>query len=540
MTRDELVAALAEARDLPDGVDKITELERLAAYADAAADLRLGFDARLELIATHQHTQRWRMLAPFEWCRATYDHAPALFDSRQARLLHRYHRWTVAMLLGTYRVGLTQTRAGLDDLARRLSEDGHSPQLTHKLRCRIADHLGDEPTARGWLTRWRTAPRDEQSDCAGCDRSEQAGLLAGWGEWAEAASIVEPVLTDPAGCAQQPEQGLAGLLLPYLRLGRYQEAAQAHIRAYRRHRHERDAFPLLAAHLRFCALTGHHERGLRILAEQLGRLDRPSDELSAMEFAAAGALVCRLAVEAGHAGRTLHRPGYGDRRAAELTVPSLGADLLATTQDLAGRFDARNGTSHQSGRMASWLADQPLPGRGVRSVGGRPGPLPADEQFALPVEEPADDWAVPVGVPPDSRPELLAPLRLAAVVAVLDERRDHYVIEADGTIRGRWGDALIRFERMGDGGEILYTRVTAERRLPTRRLAEAYEFCNTWNRDRLLPKAYVRESGSGELILAGEVSTDLRQGVAGPQLAVLVNAALTTGVAFAAAVAALP
>lgn len=370
MRREELLEALAEARDIPDGDGKVAELERIIAHADAAADARLGLDARLELIAAYNSTaERWRMLSPFGWCLTMFDRDPSLFSASDAEQLRRCHRWVVATLLSTPRVGLAQARAALDDLERRLRVDGHSLQAVYALRCRIADHLGDEAAAREWLERWRSAARDENSDCAGCEPARQAALLASWGEWTEAVRVVEPVLQGVLGCVDQPERALAAVMVPYLRLGRLDDAAQAHVRAYRRHRRERNAFPFLAEHLRFCALGGWLDRGLDILAEQLGRLDHPYDEASAMEFAAAGALVCRLAAEAGHGERIIRRPA-DDRPAADLTVAELGADLLATAEDLAGRFDARNGTNHQSGRMAAWLAERPL---------CDPFPLPPDQ-----------------------------------------------------------------------------------------------------------------------------------------------------------------
>ncbi|MEE6261086.1 YbjN domain-containing protein [Plantactinospora sonchi] len=524
MTRDELLAALAEARDLPDGAEKVAELDRITAHADAADDVRLGIAARLALIEAHNyHAERWRMLEPFEWCLAAHDRDPDLFEPADAELLRWYHKWAVAALRDTSRMELARAEATLDDLDRRLRADGHSLHAVYSLRCRIADHVGDQAAARHWFARWRTAPRDEHSDCAGCDPANQARLLAGWGRWAEAVEVVEPVLTGVLGCPEQPARALAAVLVPYLRLGRYDEAAQAHVRAYRRHRHERDAFPFLADHLRFCALTGHHERGLEILARHLGWLDRPYDENSAMEFAAAGALVCRLAGAAGFGRYPVDRPAHGERLAARLTVAALEADLVATAQDLAGRFDARNGTSHQSGRVAGWLAERPLTD---------PVPLPPDG--------PDDDWATTGPIPPEGWTAEVSPLSVAAVVNVLEERDDRYAVAPDGTVGGRWGDALIQFHRVGERGEILHAEVVALRRLSADRLAEAYEFCNAWNHDRLLPKAYVREGDDGALILAGDVTTDLEHGVSAGQLRVLVTAALVTGAEFAAAVDALP
>ncbi|WP_318783247.1 type III secretion system chaperone family protein [Plantactinospora soyae] len=524
VTPDELLSALEDARDLPDGDTKIAELDRIVAHADAAEDVRLGITARLTLIEAHAyHTERWRMLAPFEWCLAAFDRDPALFDPTEAELLRWYHKWAVVALRDSSRVGLARTEETLADLERRLGSGGHSPHAAYSLRCRIADHVGDESAARHWFAQWRDAPRDENSDCAGCDPANQAKLLTAWGRWAEAIEIVQPVLTGVLGCPEQPERTLASVQLAYLRLGRYDDAAQAHVRAYRRHRHERDAFPFLAEHLRFCALTGHYERGLDILARHLPWWDRPYDECSAMEFAAAGALLCRLAATAGFERHSIPRPAYADRLAAELTVTALGAELLAAAQDFAGRFDARNGTSHQSGRMAGWLAERPVPG-----------------VVALPPDGPVDEGSPTEQIPPGGRRELVGPLTTAAIVDVLRERADHYVVDPDGTVNGRWGDALIQFHRFGERREILHARVIAERRLSADRLAEAYEFCNAWNHDRLLPKAYVQDVGDGELILVGDVTTDLEHGVAAGQLGILVNATLATGAAFAAAVAALP
>ena len=112
-------------------------------------------------------------------------------------------------------------------------------------------------------------------------------------------------------------------------------------------------------------------------------------------------------------------------------------------------------------------------------------------------------------------------------------------MEEGGTVVGRWGGVVIQFQRAGERGEVLHARAMASRRLPATRRAEAYAFCNAWNHDRLLPKAYVHDIGE-ELVLAGDVATDLGHGVAPAQLTVLVDAAIATGVAYAEAVAALP
>ena len=134
----------------------------------------------------------------------------------------------------------------------------------------------------------------------------------------------------------------------------------------------------------------------------------------------------------------------------------------------------------------------------------------------------------------------MIPLSLAAVTAVLDARGDHYRVDGDGVVAGRWGSAYVQIERIGERREILRVRAIATRRLDRERLFDAYEFCNSWNHDRLLPKAYVVEEPGGTLAIAGDAATDLEHGVTPDQLAVLLNSALVTGATLAAAVDALP
>ncbi|WP_433495307.1 YbjN domain-containing protein [Micromonospora sp. CA-248089] len=540
-----LVAALADARDRPDGAERCAELERIASRADATGDPRTALSARFALVEAYLHRgERWRAVEPVRRMRATLDGNAGLLDARPDELtrLRRHQRQAVEASFGTPRVGLDQARSLLDTLAGELGEDA-APVA--ELRCRLADHLGDEPAARRAYERWSAADaNDPVGGCAGCAPARRADLLAGWGEPDAALAALAPALAgwvEPqapptrrgerqaaaagaTACTDQPERALAVGLLPWLRTGAVTRAARAHVRAYRRHRGERTAFPLLAAHLRFCALGGYLHRGLEILTEQLPELDRPADDLSAMEFAAAGALLCGLATEAGLGGRRIHRPGHGARPAAEVDVATLGTQLQALATALAGSFDARNGTGHQSGRIASWLAERPL---------AAPVSLAAESEFD---EEPDADPAEPG--PPG--PEEPTPLDAALLAAALDARGEPYTTEPDGTLAGRWGDATIQFRILGRQGDVLHARVVAERRLPAGRRAEAYAFCNAWNHDRLLPAAYVHEPGDGTLVLAAGVSTDLSCGVAPAQLAVLVAAAVRTGTAYAEAVAALP
>ncbi|NLU79964.1 YbjN domain-containing protein [Micromonospora sp. HNM0581] len=512
---------------MPDGELRVDELARVATLAEADGDHRTAIDAWCELVEAHLRSgERWRLFEPVQRCLRT-----AAMDDDTAR---RYRRYAVEALLGTPRISLDQARGISDGLAET---DGETTgALVAQLRCRIADHVGDEPAARHWLELWQAGRSDPAAGCPDCLPVRQAQLLAGWGDWAAALDVLGPLLANPTGCTAQPEAALTAALLPWLRAGLPDRAGQAHVRAYQRHRTEPDGFGYLATHLRFCALGGHLDRGVEIVVEHLPRLDAPHEDLSVMEFATAAALVCGLAGEASD-DRTVRRPAYGGQPAAEVTVTQLGAELLAVATTLAGSFDARNGTGHQSGRMAAWLAERPS----APAV-----PLPPDGTYETDGESEPDGEFGPDAQPEPDRPgtasaaDEIGALTVAMITDALDRRGDGYSLDAAGTVLGRWGDAVIHFRRAGARLDILHARVVAGRRLTADRRTEAYAFCNTWNRDRLLPKAYAHDPGDGDLVLAGEVTVDLAYGVTPDQVAVLVDAAVRTGVAYAEAVAALP
>ncbi|GIF67016.1 hypothetical protein Ais01nite_50510 [Asanoa ishikariensis] len=515
--------ALSDARDLPPGPAKLAELDAVVAAADRAGDVRLGFEARLDLIdACLDAAEPARVLGLFAWCRAAADREPLLFSDSELALLRYYHLWAVGTFRASPGVGRAEAEALLDDLERRFREDQRPLFAIHRMRAELADHLGDLPAARAWLARCTAelpAVGDSEwfSDgqpgdagfCPSCYPADQAFLHAAWGDWQAAVDAAEPVLRAGTSCPEQPERALAALMIPYLHLGRVDEAVTAHLRAYRGHRLDRSSFPMLADHLRFCALAGLAGRGVDLLTTHIGDLDDPYDELSAMRFAAAGTLVCRRATAEGLGDRRVHRPTHGERPAADLSVRELGTVLAAVAATLAARFDNRNGTDHQSRLVGDWLAELPV-------VSG--GTIRLDELGDTP----------------------LGPLTLESIIEVLDARGDHFTVDEDGMVGGRWPGAYIQFERLGERREILQVRVVAERRLPANRLVEAYAFCNAWNHDKLMPKVYVHDGGEGLLLLAGEVTTDLEHGATTGQLASLVNAAIATGTTFAAAVADLP
>ncbi|MGC4808379.1 hypothetical protein [Micromonospora sp. DT233] len=359
MSEGDLWRMLRESTALPYGAGRTAAVEQIMRRADAGDDRRLAFAVRMEATTAYvSGGEPAKSLVTFSWCLAEFDRDPQPYHQGFAHLLLWHFKYMVNAMLRFPELPLDRTLAVLDDMQRRYTEGGHSLQAVYKHRYLVADHVGDAEAAERWHREWLTAPRDDLSDCAGCDPTTQVAYLAQVGRYGEAVALAEPVLAGRLACTEQPQAILTALLVPYLRTGRLDAARDAHREAYRRQRDRLADLWDIADHVEFCTLTGNDARALEIVERHLDWLDRAPTQAAAMHFAATAAAALRRA--AGGGGVTLHRRATGDRPAGEVSAAALATELTATATELAARFDARNGTAHQSTLIARRLAAEPV------------------------------------------------------------------------------------------------------------------------------------------------------------------------------------
>lgn len=130
---------------------------------------------------------------------------------------------------------------------------------------------------------------------------------------------------------------------------------------------------------------------------------------------------------------------------------------------------------------------------------------------------------------PTFRPARPTPLTQDRIEAYL--RSEGYDVgrDADGDVTGVWNSHHFWFIVLGDHDEVLQVRGRASRTVPLEHRAALLLGVNDWNRDRVWPKAYLREEESG-LAIYGEMSVDLEHGVTDEQLGRLLDCGLATSV----------
>ncbi|MCL2464817.1 MAG: YbjN domain-containing protein [Micrococcales bacterium] len=128
---------------------------------------------------------------------------------------------------------------------------------------------------------------------------------------------------------------------------------------------------------------------------------------------------------------------------------------------------------------------------------------------------------------PDDEPP--TPITRARVANYLARRGYRFVADDDGDLTGTWDGNRFWFLLLGNTREILQVRGRWHRTLPLEARPALALAVNDWNRERIWPKAYIREEGI-TLAMYAETSADLEGGVNDAQLAQLLSCGLGSGV----------
>jgi hypothetical protein len=330
-------------------------LDTVFRHADAAGQTEFAYRARMDAISDFHHNGEYaRAFLAFSSCLSIFDKHPELAASWDEQTLLWRYKWIIWELAQFAAVPLDRVLALLDDMERRYRAGNHSLHAVYQHRGIIATHLGDLDAAGHWFGEMVTARRDSLSDCQACVPTAQVEYLVARGDHEKAVRVGTPFTR--GGCSEQPQQMLSQLMLPYLHTGEAGKAVDAHKKAYALIRDNRHYLELVGLHVQFCALTGNEQYGLPIVERHLPWLERPASPLAAMEFASAAVLLLRRLPT----GTVIRRRTDDGSRRWIPTAAETATELETLARSLAAEFDARNGNTRQSDRVAQRLTATPI------------------------------------------------------------------------------------------------------------------------------------------------------------------------------------
>jgi len=343
---------LEEADALGHGPSQVSLLEEAVRLADTHGDVEQGFRARLEL--TEAATFGGRpdlLLVAFSWCLAQHDRDPDCFEEES--LLWQY-KWVVDQLPDFPQIGREQIDAMFADMAHRFEQAGSRLHAVYHKRRYVSTRMGDVRAAAAANAKLARTSPDWLSDCPACKLNDDGWYLAFLGKDKQALAKVGPILQGKMECAEVPHITYGWVLLALVRLERWEEAMSYHRKGYRLLAGNSEFLEYTAQHLIFLCLTDNLAKAVKLLETHLPEaLEAPSWRKRFEFYLACRFLLERLAERSSRKLRlrlpkafALHHPK------SQYAPAELSAWFGEQLQDLAGRFDARNGNDYFSRRIA--------------------------------------------------------------------------------------------------------------------------------------------------------------------------------------------
>ncbi|MFI9819227.1 hypothetical protein ACIHFC_01920 [Streptomyces sp. NPDC052013] len=353
-TTDELYQALRENDQRPYGRTRTVTAEELVDAAEQFAEPVPLIHALLELQEAYTYGSEPRK-SPVVFARllTLFDEQPDLFDAQLRHMLFWRFKWVAGALRQLPEIPLTSLRQWLTEMRDRYEKAGLGLQPYYGQAYQLAAHVGEDTTLAYEL--WAGRTRTRLSDCEACEICDRARYHLAAGDDERALATWEPVLAGKESCQEEPARSISYALLPLLRTGRTDEARALHLAGYRGCRRNPSMSGEVGRHLEFCALTGNEARGLELLAENrnlFAEVDSPSEQL---DFLTGVEVLLQRVELLGHGD--LPAAGYPGRT---WTVTGLRAEVRGRADDLAARFDARNGTTAHTDRRRARLDRAPL------------------------------------------------------------------------------------------------------------------------------------------------------------------------------------
>ncbi|MEU6377222.1 hypothetical protein [Streptomyces sp. NPDC046909] len=353
-TTEELFQALQENDRRPYGRTRTVTAEELVDAAEQFDEPVPLIHALLELQEAYTYGSEPRK-SPVVFARllTLFDEQPDLFDERLRHQLFWRFKWVAHALRQLPEIPLASLRQWLTEMRDRYEKAGLGLQPYYGQAYQLAVHVGEDTALAHDL--WAGRTRTRLSDCEACETCQRARHQLRAGDDEGALRAFEPVLAGKESCKEEPARSASYALLPLLRTGRGDRARELHLAGYRACRRNPSMSEEVGRHLEFCALTGNEARGLELLAENRNLFDEVDSPLDQLGFLTGVEVLLQRVEALGHG--ELPAAGYAGRT---WTVAGLRAEVRGRADDLAARFDARNGTTTLGDRRKARLDRAPL------------------------------------------------------------------------------------------------------------------------------------------------------------------------------------
>lgn len=345
----ELMKLQGQIWQLPRSPVRLELLERSVALADSLNETETGFSLRQELMSDAcfgGHPDK--LLVAFSWCLAQADKDPQRFP--EGNLLWKY-KWAIANLREYPQISRQQMETSMADFNMRLERNGASQRTVYHKACEMAYELGDRAKVQELLPQWKKAKRDWLSDCLACEMDSLAAMSLFLGDEKAAVAQVADILKRGLTCSTVPYKSYRKALIPLVRAGQYELAAEYHRRGYLKIKYDLGYVESISGHLIYLVLIKDLRKALTLFQRHIELVMQAPSPLDRFFFYRASLFLFN------HLGKLL-RPERKMQLAQNFPLyqesglydtRQLAAWFNTEARHLAAQFDTRAGNTYRMG-----------------------------------------------------------------------------------------------------------------------------------------------------------------------------------------------
>lgn len=349
---DQVYDLISRADDLPEGPAKVAIFEEAVALADLHNDTALGYDTRMEMLWPAYHASRQDLLlVQFAWCLAKLDADPDL-DDHDALWAYR---WVLDSMAGFPDIPRSQIEAAIADMAERYRKRGASLRPCYHLHRRVYLDLGDRVAAQAAHKKIAATKRDWLSDDLETEKAFAIFYAVLQEEYAKAVRLGEKFLSDTTISAHFRGLIMSELLMPLVREGHWERAAEYQKLSLPLLKRERQGAGNFAEHAEYLAVVGDFAPAVKVYESHLETAAVEPNRIMRFDYYRAGKFLCGQLLAGGKSKVKFRVPdslAIPGAEAGRVPCEAFATWLDGQSADLAHRLDTRNGTPFYAGELA--------------------------------------------------------------------------------------------------------------------------------------------------------------------------------------------
>jgi len=351
---------LNQANSLPNGHTRIELIEQAIKLADSGKDLHGAYRARYQLfLSAREIGQGYKAIVAFGWCLAQCDAHPDRFS--ESSILWQY-KSVINHACTNPDITLSQLQGLLDDMAMRYQRNGAGLFPVYDLRINYEIRMGFFEQARQSRWRRRQEVRKGMENCAACrcdDEVVEAIYLDQ--DDIKALKTAQPLLDGRLSCTEVPLVTYPRLLLPLLRLGRYDQALEYFHHAYPGIlRLNSGMLFYVGMEFRFACIAGLHTKADRLFEKHFANAVTTYDYENKFQFYLPSITYLDIKLNAGRhfLALTLPKKLKSLQTSNGVESSALKSWLQEQLIPIAARFDERNGNNFFGSRLKELEEDR--------------------------------------------------------------------------------------------------------------------------------------------------------------------------------------